>query len=119
MQKIDVSCTNGVTVAAFGPDPDVLGTTAIEEMRRVQKSVEENDPPRLVINLQSASDIDAAFLNYLLELNQRLRFQIDGKLGISNLPEQFRHDLSVMNVDSSLEMFESCEEAIAAFSVES
>lgn len=115
MRKPEVAHIDGVTVVAFGPEYAQLDDSAIADLKDVQHSIDELDSPRMVINLQSISNIDDAFLDFLLELNERLRFQIDGRLGICNASERCQQILSAGNPEPSLEVFETCEAAITVY----
>lgn len=119
MRKPKVVNANGVTVVTFGPGHADLDSSAIADLKAVQISVEERDSPKMVIDLNSVSNIDPEFLDFLDELNQCLRFQIDGKLGICNASEHCQQILLAENRDPGHEVFETCEAAIANYSNES
>lgn len=115
MRKPEVVHIDGVTVVEFGPEYAYLDDAAIADLKKVQSSIEEMDSPRMVINLKAVSNIDAAFRDFLLDLNDCLRFQIDGRLGICNASDHCRQILADENRESSLEVFETCKAATRAY----
>ena len=114
MPKPEVVHTDGVTVVTFGQGT-VLDESAMAELKCIQHSVEEREPPRMVIDLESISIIDSAFRTFLQELNQGLRFQIGGKLGICHASARCRDMLSRSTHALPLEVFETREAAVEAY----
>jgi anti-anti-sigma factor len=108
-----VSCNNGVFVITLGPEHSHLHENMLDSLAILPLLADCIVPPRMVIDMSPVQFIGSALIGHLVTISQRLAARENGALGLCNLNKFCRTALSVSNLDSLIQTFDSAEMAVA------
>lgn len=108
-----VSFADGVFVITLGPEYFHLHENMLENLALLPLLADSIVPPRMLIDMAPVQFIGSALIGHLVAINKRLTAREDGALGLCNLNKFCRTALSVSNLDSLLQTFDSPENAVA------
>ena len=108
-----VSFADGVFVVTLGPEYTHLHENMLDSLALLPLLADSVVPARMVIDLAPVQFIGSALIGHLVAISQRLAARQDGALALCNLNKFCRTALSVSNLDSMMQTFESAETAVA------
>jgi anti-anti-sigma regulatory factor len=118
MQEIappEVTNIDDVTVVTFGEDYVFIYEHTVDQVQFLLDLMGEIEPPFVVINLGHTKHCGSAFLGFLLRLHSRVSGRDGGRFAITNLLPFCKTVIQTTKMDLVWELFETQEEAIAAF----
>ena len=119
MQKPTIEQERGVTIVCPGPDFQNIFESAIPQFDDALTLASSIEPPLLVLDLQHTQYFCSKFLELLVRIANRLKVQRKGRVGLCRLTKNCEAILNLARLDKMYERFDSREEAIAAFAIQS
>ncbi|MCP4783204.1 MAG: STAS domain-containing protein [Fuerstiella sp.] len=108
-----VSFADGVFVITLGPEYSHLHENMLDNLALLPMLADSIVPPRMVIDMAPVQFIGSALIGHLVAISQRLSAREEGALGLCNLNKFCKTALSVSNLDSMMQTFDSPEAAVA------
>ncbi len=119
MQKPIIEQERGVTIVCPGPDFQNIFESAIPQFDDTLNLASSIDPPLLILDLQNTQYFCSKFLELLVRIANRLKVQRSGAVGLCQLTKTCEAILNLARLDKMYERFDSREEAVAAFAIQS
>lgn len=108
-----MSFADGVFVVTLGSEYSHLHENMLDSLAVLPLLADCIVPPRMVIDMAPVQFIGSALIGHLVAISQRLAARENGALGLCNLNKFCRTALSVLNLDTMLQTFDSAESAVA------
>ena len=106
---------NGVTVVRLNPDFASVYEGEVKELAGILDLTESIDPARLVLDLSGTQYFGSAFIGFLIAVSTRMHSRPGGRFAISTAGGFARVALASTKSDQLIELFDSADEAIAAY----
>ncbi len=109
-----VSFADGVFVVTLGPEYSHLHENMLDNLALLPLLADCISPARMLIDMAPVQFIGSALIGHLVAINKRLTAREEGALALCNLNKFCKTALSVSNLDSIIQTFDSTENAVAA-----
>ncbi|MBM82775.1 MAG: hypothetical protein CMJ78_19610 [Planctomycetaceae bacterium] len=111
----EVTKINDVTIIVFGSDYENLDEQCLDDVRDlILNTAEEADPPRMLLDLSNTSFFGSSFIEVLFRVWNRMNGK-DGKFAITGLTPYCKEVLEITHLDRIWGIYDSQDEAFAAF----
>ena len=112
--RFQTSVQDGVTVVRLGEEYSSLYENSLTELAELKTLSESADPPHVVLDLPHTKYFGSAFIGFLMTLSKSLA-ERSGRLAVSSPTSFARMALESTKSDLLLDLFDSADEAVAAF----
>ncbi len=106
---------NGVTVVRLDPDFASVYEGELPELAGILDLTESIEPARLVLDLSGTQYFGSAFIGFLIAVSTRMSRRPGGRFAISAAGGFARVALASTKSDQLIELFDSVDEAVAAY----
>ena len=107
---------DSVTVVRLGEDYANFYENMLPNLSFMQPLAASISPPRLVVDMQHVKFVGSAFLGYMVTVHKTLAARESGRFALCGLSPFCRSAMSVSKLDQLLEIFDTVEDAVQAFS---
>lgn len=107
-----------VTVAAPGPEYEHIYENMLESLEGLLEVAATAEPPLLLVDLGHTRHVGSAFLGFLLRLSRCVTDRTGGRFGVCCATPFCLTVIKTTKMDTIWELFDTRDEAVAAFSNE-
>jgi len=115
-QPFEILRDGSVTIIRPGENFSSLFENDLEEAGIRLDLAAQLQSPRLILDLRHVRFIGSAFLGRCVAISKLLTQRQEGRLALCELNAFARAAITVASLDQVLEVYDSCEEAVVAFS---
>ena len=109
---------NSVTIIRFGKDYANFYENMLGNLSFIKHLAETATPPRLVIEMQHVKFIGSAFLGRMVAVHKTLTARESGRFALCGLSPFCQAAVSATKLNTLFEIFDTMEDAVAAFSAD-
>ena len=115
MLKPEIRIESDVIIVALGPEFETINHEVIAHCTEILEWVKTAEPLGMVLDLRHTRTMTSEFLGLVVEL-WRLTFQRGERFAICGASPHCRQLFGTTRLDTLFDQFETCDEAIAAYS---
>jgi anti-sigma B factor antagonist len=107
-----------VTIVSFGPEPLSITEDIIADVSEILLEATHCTPPKLVVDLEHVEFFSSTFIETLFRVWNRMKAQERGAFALCNLHPYCLEILTITNLHTVWNIYDSREAALAAMSEE-